>query len=78
MTTTPNNRLPEEVLRLSPAQISMLHSHEMVEPRPVAWTYDLGSKRTWDWLYANGLLRAGRITEKGRTAIKQATGGRDV
>lgn len=58
-------------LKLSVPQHMMLRSHEMVAPRGVAWTSGLGSKRTWDWLYAKGFLGGGRLTRKGRKALRE-------
>jgi hypothetical protein len=47
----------------------MLLAHLDVFPRPVAWTADLGSKRTWAWLHEAGYLHAGQITLYGRAAL---------
>lgn len=58
-------------LKLSSPQLSMLRSHEYAARRGkgVAWTSGLGSKKTWDWLYAHGFLKGGRLTRKGRKAL---------
>lgn len=55
--------------KLTQAQRRVLRSHQLVEPRAVAWTIDLCQYRTWQSLYDAGLLHGGRLTDAGRQAL---------
>lgn len=50
---------------LTAARRSVMRTHASVHPRGVAWTSDLCAYRTWRWLYDNGILKGGKLTELG-------------
>lgn len=66
-------------IKLTRAQAQMLDDHEGLGPKQaLAYTGDLGSRRTWDKLYAMGLLKGGRLTAAGQAALNASRGQHDL